>query len=135
MRNLPRAVCVVVPCAPTRVGAITRKSNPAQFCLPGGKVEPGETLWEAAHRELFEETGCRVHDLYRVYTGIVPGGEGDQDYEVTTFMAPDHLEMLRNEPEPGESPFYTVSWKDLFTGSFGEYNKTLYLHLKGSLPA
>lgn len=32
--------------------------------IPGGHVEPGETLMEAAVREAFEETGCTV-DMVR----------------------------------------------------------------------
>ncbi|MEG0259091.1 MAG: NUDIX domain-containing protein [Lysinibacillus sp.] len=31
--------------------------------FPGGKLEPGETLEEAAVREVFEETGVRVRSL------------------------------------------------------------------------
>ena len=31
--------------------------------FPGGKLEPGETLEEAAAREVFEETGVRVKNL------------------------------------------------------------------------
>lgn len=31
--------------------------------FPGGKLEPGETLEEAAVREVFEETGVRVKNL------------------------------------------------------------------------
>lgn len=36
--------------------------------MPGGQVEEGETLEEAIHREILEETGCKV-SLYGV-TGI-----------------------------------------------------------------
>jgi 8-oxo-dGTP diphosphatase len=38
---------------------VQRASAPGRgrWSLPGGKVEPGETLLEAAHRELQEETG------------------------------------------------------------------------------
>lgn len=34
--------------------------------FPGGKVEPGETLEEAAHREVYEETGASLSSLVKI---------------------------------------------------------------------
>ena len=40
---------------------LTKRSDNDQWCLPGGAVDPGETVAEACEREVWEETGLRVH--------------------------------------------------------------------------
>jgi ADP-ribose pyrophosphatase YjhB (NUDIX family) len=39
---------------------LTRRADNQRWCLPGGAVEPGETVSEACTREMWEETGLRV---------------------------------------------------------------------------
>ena len=39
---------------------LTRRADNGQWCLPGGRMEPGESAAEACEREVFEETGLRV---------------------------------------------------------------------------
>ena len=39
-------------------------SNPGQWCQVSGKIEDGETAWQAALREIREETTLRVDRLY-----------------------------------------------------------------------
>jgi ADP-ribose pyrophosphatase YjhB (NUDIX family) len=39
-----------------------RKGGADYLVLPGGHLDPGETLWEAAVREMGEETGLAVED-------------------------------------------------------------------------
>jgi 8-oxo-dGTP pyrophosphatase MutT (NUDIX family) len=49
---------------------LTRRSDNGQWCLPGGMIEPGETVAEACEREFFEETGLtvKVERLVGVYS-------------------------------------------------------------------
>ena len=39
---------------------LTRRADNGQWCLPGGGIEPGESVGEACEREVLEETGMRV---------------------------------------------------------------------------
>jgi len=56
---------------------IERKSDPfkGSWALPGGFVEDEESLDTAAQRELEEETGIQVDELFQFYTF----GEPDRD--------------------------------------------------------
>lgn len=39
---------------------LTRRTDNGQWCLPGGALEPGESVSEACEREVLEETGLSV---------------------------------------------------------------------------
>ena len=49
---------------------LTKRSDNGQWCLPGGAVDPGETVAEACEREVLEETGLqvRVKRLVGIYS-------------------------------------------------------------------
>ena len=49
---------------------LTRRADNGRWCLPGGRMEPGETAAEACEREAWEETGLRVKvsKLIGIYT-------------------------------------------------------------------
>lgn len=47
--------------------AVSRKNNPNDFGLPGGKIDPGETPEEALVREIAEETGLTVWSYQHVF--------------------------------------------------------------------
>lgn len=51
-------------------------SHPYQFVIPGGKTEEGETEWEAARRELLEETGIKAVRQDNDYLGSYTNGLG-----------------------------------------------------------
>lgn len=46
-----------------KVLLVKRARQPSQnrWAIPGGKIKPGETLQQAAEREMLEETGLHVH--------------------------------------------------------------------------
>ena len=49
---------------------LTRRQDDGRWCLPGGRMEPGEDAAEACVREVWEETGLhvRVRRLIGVYS-------------------------------------------------------------------
>ena len=64
---------------------LTRRMDNGRWCLPGGHMEPGETLAECLEREVWEETGLRVQtrQLIGVYSNphmllVYPDGNRTQ---------------------------------------------------------
>tara|TARA_R110002073_G_scaffold4321_5_gene28535 strand:+ start:515 stop:970 length:456 start_codon:yes stop_codon:yes gene_type:complete len=74
---------------------LIRRGKPpytGEWSIPGGKVEYGETVREAALRELMEETGttARIVGLIDVIDAIgarEPGAPGDWHYVLADFAA------------------------------------------------
>ncbi len=65
------AACVAVVFDATRERILlTRRSDNGRWCLPGGRMEPGESATEACARELREETGldASIGRLIGVYS-------------------------------------------------------------------
>lgn len=72
-----------------------RKPSAGLYAFPGGRVEPGESLEAAAHRELAEETGLAAGPLSRVEEILIEGHDGDPP---TAFL----LTVFSGQALPGE---------------------------------
>ncbi len=114
---LKEAVTVLLINEERKILAVSRKNDLNDFGLPGGKVEPGESLMEAAIRETKEETGLNISDLKNVFI------RQDDEYIVTTFIANNYSGNIHTN-ESGRVAW--VSKETLIQGCFGLYNKKLF---------
>ena len=73
-----------------RVLLVRRAKSPASgfYSLPGGRVEFGETLHTALHREVDEETGLKIEIAGLAgWREVVPGASGGGHYLIMSFAA------------------------------------------------
>lgn len=107
---------------------LMKRSDNGCWGLPGGALEPGELLEDAARRETQEEAGCTVGDmsLFGVFSGpelFYEYPNGDQVYNVNAIyvthdiggelrLNDEHVEMgffdRRSLPEPISPPIRPV---------------------------
>ncbi|MCA1454986.1 NUDIX hydrolase [Bradyrhizobium sp. BRP22] len=73
-----------------KVLLVRRARSPGKgfYSLPGGRVEFGESLHTALHREVDEETGLRI-DIVALagWREVLPGSAGGEHYLIMSFAA------------------------------------------------
>ena len=113
---------------------LTLRSDNGQWCLPGGRIDPGESVTEGCEREIFEETGLqvRVIRLTGVYSNpnqliIYPDGN-KAHVIVLTFEVEQTGGELGLSNETTDARFFPVAeavQMDLFHGHAEQIRDTL----------
>ena len=73
-----------------RILLVRRARSPAKglYSLPGGRVEFGESLHAALHREVDEETGLKIEIVGLAgWREVLPGTAGGGHYLIMSFAA------------------------------------------------
>jgi mutator protein MutT len=95
---------------------VSRKDNHKLFGLPGGKVDDGETLYDAMVREVKEETNIDVLSAIPIYF------REDGDFLAVVFFVTKWTGEVVSM-EAGKVDW--ISFEELKQGSFPEYNTKL----------
>jgi 8-oxo-dGTP pyrophosphatase MutT (NUDIX family) len=94
---------------------LIRRTDNGNWALPGGAMDLGETIVQAAEREVLEETGitCRVNGLVGIYTSprhvleYTSNGEVRQEFSIVFTATPVSGEATRS------SESSQVEWVDV----------------------
>jgi 8-oxo-dGTP diphosphatase len=131
----PRVAVGAVVFREDRVLMVLRGKPPAerQWAIPGGCIELGETLQEAAEREIMEETGLTIRAGKPVYTFDVI--ERDEAGRIRFHYIIVDLEAvyIHGDPRPGDDAL-DVSWvssKDIQKRKVSESTRKLLIQCYG----
>jgi 8-oxo-dGTP diphosphatase len=117
--DLPRVAVGAVVFKDSKVLLVRRAKAPAQglWAIPGGSVELGETLQQAAEREILEETGIKILAKKPACTFDLIEKDNNNDIRFHYVIVDLVADYVSGEPVPGDDAD-EVRWV-----SSGELNK------------
>ena len=82
------------------------------YLTPGGRVETGEPVDEAALRELYEETGVKVRNLKRVYfdDDVTDNWQGIKRHYIMLLYTADYISGNLRPTEGNDDELEVVRW-------------------------
>ena len=130
--RLPHAASAMIIRPDGSILSVSRKHDPTDLGLPGGKVDSGEDFWDAVVRETFEETGLKVMDCMAIY-GASCGTPGVHNVHWNlTFLC--RAEGVVGSTEKGVvgwvTPTRLVMSETGKLNSFGFYNSEVFRCMK-----
>ena len=99
------AVDAILELVPGHVLLIERKNPPLGWALPGGFVDPGESLETAVRREIHEETGLSIERAEQLHTYSTPDRDPRFHTVSTIFVATAHGDVEAADDAKGARLF------------------------------
>jgi 8-oxo-dGTP diphosphatase len=103
-RNPVPTVDIIIELA-AGVVMIQRKNPPYGWAIPGGFVDCGETVEQAAHREAREETGLELEDVKMFHVYSDPKRDPRQHTITTVFAAKGKGKLEAGDDAKGAAVF------------------------------
>jgi 8-oxo-dGTP pyrophosphatase MutT (NUDIX family) len=116
-----RSVCVLVPVGDRWLALMETKHGGA-VCVPGGKVELGESLEAAVARECWEETGHLPLDPQPIFRGECGG------FLATAFLAKPLKRSVLGGGDAG--PVLLATKEEILEGTYGAFMAQVFATLE-----